>query len=141
MQIETSLNLVAGVISGALLYIRDEFKQVDQSSFLQVNKGLVFDTCGYSFCRLKVKRIAEACNLDDTSWYRVYDDVISWSILDTHAHTEKGRYVEVTSEVKPTNNVILQGWRKHVTTINVSVGWSVSMVGFLKLCWKGINFC
>lgn len=31
-----SLFLVTGVISGALLYIRDEFEEVDQSSFLQV---------------------------------------------------------------------------------------------------------
>lgn len=29
---------VAGVISGALLYIRDDFEQVDQSSFLQVKE-------------------------------------------------------------------------------------------------------
>lgn len=30
------MKLFAGVISGALLYIRDEFEVVNQSSFLQV---------------------------------------------------------------------------------------------------------
>lgn len=29
-------NLIAGVISGALLYIRDDFEAVNESSFLQV---------------------------------------------------------------------------------------------------------
>lgn len=29
--------LIAGVISGALLYIKDEFEVVNQSSFLQVS--------------------------------------------------------------------------------------------------------
>lgn len=35
-------NLYAGVISGALLYIRDDFEQVEKSTVLQV---LVFCSC------------------------------------------------------------------------------------------------
>lgn len=44
--------MAAGVISGALLYIKDEFPEVNQSSFLQVHEaGTTLSYCYWSYLK------------------------------------------------------------------------------------------
>lgn len=43
--------LVAGVISGALLYIKDDFEVVKESSFLQVQASKCYN-CAFLLCRI-----------------------------------------------------------------------------------------